>query len=203
MHLYIKQKRIKKLVISSNNRNKINEIKYFFPLKFKILSLKDIGLKINFKEVGKSFEENALIKAYQVFKKIKIPCISDDSGLEVTALSGAPGIYSSRYSITGNSQDNINKLLFNLKNNYIRNAQLISVICLKLEKNHYFFKGILLGNIAKKQSKYRLGFGYDSIFIPEYYKKKTLSEFSMEEKNSISHRAQAIKKCLNFLKNYK
>lgn len=203
MHLYTKQKKIKKLVISSNNRNKINEIKHLFPVNFKILTLKNIGLNLKFQEIGKSFEENALIKAEKVFKITNIPCISDDSGLKVTALSGAPGIYSSRYSITGNNQDNINKLLFNLNNNYIRDAVLISVICLKLEKYHYFFKGILLGDIAKKKSKSRLGFGYDSIFIPKNYRKITLSQLSMEEKNKISHRAKAIKKCLNFLENYK
>lgn len=203
MHLYIKQKKIKKLIISSNNRNKINEIKYLFPVNFKILTLKDIGLNINFQEIGKSFEENALIKAKKVFKITNIPCISDDSGLEVTALSGNPGIYSSRYSITGNSKDNINKLLFHLKNKYIRNARLISVICLKLENYHYFFKGILLGDIAQQESKYRLGFGYDSIFIPKNYGKVTLSQLSMKEKNNISHRSKAIKQCLNFLENYK
>lgn len=203
MHLYPKPKKIKKLVISSNNNNKISEIKYLFPIKYKILSLKDIGLNFNFKELGKSFQENALIKAEQVFKKIQNPCISDDSGLEVKALLGAPGIYSSRYSITGKSQDNINKLLINLINNYNRAARLVSVICLKMEKSHYFFKGTLLGNIAEKQSKSKLGFGYDSIFIPQNYEKITLSELSIKEKNKISHRAKAIKKCLNFLENYK
>lgn len=202
MHLYIKPKRIKKLVISSNNKNKIYEIKSLFPVDFQMLSLQDIDVKCEFKETGKSFEENALIKAEHVFNIIKNPCISDDSGLEVLALFGAPGIYSSRYSISHNHQDNINKLLLNLHDNPIRNARLISVICLKLSESYYFFKGILLGKIAQQQSKYRFGFGYDSIFIPENYRQTTLSELSIEEKNHISHRAQAIKKCLNFLVNY-
>lgn len=203
MHLYIKQKKIKKLVICSNNSHKINEIKNLFPINFKILSLHDIGLTLQFEETGTSFEENACIKAYQVFKIIQSPCISDDSGLEVTALYGTPGIYSSRYSLTGNPQDNINKLLFHLKNHSMRDARLISIICLKIEKYHYFFKGILLGQIAEKQSESKLGFGYDSIFIPKNYETITLSELSIEEKNNISHRGKAIKKCLNFLENYK
>lgn len=202
MHLSTKQKKIKKLVISSNNKNKIYEIKALFPVDFQILSLQDLDLICEFQETGNSFEENALIKAEQVFKIIKTPCLADDSGLEVLALFGAPGIYSSRYSISCNNQDNINKLLINLHNNPIRNARLISVICLKLSKSYYFFKGILLGKIAQQQSEYRLGFGYDSIFIPQHYRQTTLSELSIEEKNHISHRAQAIKKCLNFLVNY-
>lgn len=189
---------MEKLVFATNNLNKIQEIKLLINTKTQILSLQDIGWGKNIKETGKSFKENALIKAENVFNKLKISCISDDSGLEIEFLQGYPGIYSSRYLKNKKTQDNIQKILFSLKNVLNRKARLICVFCLKTKKKITFFEGILYGNIAHEK-KGIYGFDYDSIFIPKGHK-KTLAQLSIEEKNKISHRYQAFKKLNNLIK---
>lgn len=203
MHLYIKQKKIKKLILCSRNTKKIEEFKYLFLQKIKIISLYDININQSYEEKGSSFEENALIKTENIIINSNIPCISDDSGLIVKSLGGAPGIYSARYSSYGDDYNNINKLLFNMKNILNREAKFICVLCLRINKKiFYFFYGVLKGKIAQ-EAQGKLGFGYDSIFIPNNFNNKTLSQLSFKDKNAISHRYQAVKQCIEFLKKKK
>ncbi len=182
-----------KLLIASQNTHKIEEIKKIFSdSRFELKTLKDFNDSDDPIEDGSSFLENALIKAKYFANKYHMPTLADDSGLCVKALNLAPGIFSKRYS-GGNDHDNNMKLLAELKNEYQRTAYFVSMIVIYFPSNHYMhFEGRLYGEIAKEE-KGTSGFGYDPIFyVPTL--KKHLAELSIDEKNKISHRANALRK---------
>jgi XTP/dITP diphosphohydrolase len=186
------------LCFATNNKHKLEEIQALVGSQFRIVSLEDIGCKEELAEDQDTLEGNSLQKAEYVFKKYGVPCFADDSGLEVEALGGAPGVYSARYAGPQRSHDdNMTLLIRNLEGKANRNAQFRAVITLLSKQGQQQFEGILKGTIqlARKGSG---GFGYDPIFIPLGFS-KTLAEMSMEEKNKISHRAMAVQKLVEFL----
>jgi len=192
---------INKIIVSSNNQKKIKEIKAILePLNIEVLSLKDMNIDVDPEETGSSFIENAFIKAEEIFKIVNLPVIADDSGLEVDALNGAPGIYSARYA--GEPKDdekNLEKLLENLKDKEDKTARYVCAIALIVDKNNkYAVEEYLDGEIID-QRKGEHGFGYDPIFyLPEY--KKTTAELDPDFKNQISHRAKALHKIEQMIK---
>lgn len=187
-----------KLVFASNNRNKITEIQSILPDTIKILSLEDIGCFEEIPETADTIEGNAILKADYVTKNYGYDCFADDSGLEVDALNGAPGVYSARYAGKHkNNDDNIDKLLSELSNENNRKANFKTVIALNINNQSHLFTGIINGEIIE-QRKGNNGFGYDPIFQPENYN-RTFAEFSLEEKSEISHRAKAVKELITFL----
>ncbi|WP_026705608.1 non-canonical purine NTP diphosphatase [Flavobacterium soli] len=186
------------LVFASNNKNKIIEIQSILPDTIKILSLEEIGCFEDIPETADTIEGNAILKANHVTEKYGYNCFADDSGLEVDALDGAPGVFSARYAgDQKNDDDNINKLLTQLSAEKNRKANFKTVIALNLDAQQYLFKGIANGTITdhKKGSN---GFGYDPIFQPDGFD-KTFAEISLEEKSAISHRAKAVKELISFL----
>lgn len=193
----------KKIIIASNNKHKIDEIKDMlgdFP--FEIVSLKEAGIDIDVEEDGKTFEENAYKKAYEIMKITGEAALADDSGLEVYALDGAPGIYSARFAGEhGNDKKNNNKLLELLKDvkDEERGARFVSLIALVTpEGDKIIAPGYIEGKIGYSE-KGTGGFGYDPLFIvPELG--KTFAELTSEEKNSISHRSKALKNLREQLK---
>lgn len=187
-----------KLVFASNNQNKINEIKSMLPKSIELLSLKDIGCIEDIPETAETIEGNAILKANYITEKYNLPCFADDTGLEVEALNGEPGVYSARYAgESKNSDDNMNKLLDNLKDKSNRNAHFKTVIALNIDNNQYLFEGIAKGEIITEK-KGEKGFGYDPIFIPEGFS-TTFAEMEMSEKAKLSHRGIATRKLIEFL----
>ncbi|WP_396152524.1 non-canonical purine NTP diphosphatase [Flavobacterium sp.] len=185
-------------VFASNNPNKIKEIQLLLPKEITILSLKDIDCLEEIPETATTIEGNAILKANYVTKKYGYSCFADDTGLEVEALNGEPGVYSARYAgEQKNADDNMNKLLTNLADKENRKAQFKTVICLNLNGNQHVFEGIIKGEIinGKRGSE---GFGYDPIFIPYGYD-KTFAEMPIAEKSKISHRGLAVEKLVAFL----
>jgi len=186
------------LLFATNNKHKLIEIKQLLNSNINILSLSDIGIQDVVNETGKTFEENALLKAKYYYEKTRLNVFADDSGLEVYALNNEPSIYSSRYAgEEGNDKKNIIKLLNKLENITDRRAQFRCCIALILNNKEYFFEGIVKGHITTKPLGNN-GFGYDPIFIPEGYD-ITFAQMTLEQKNQISHRSIAIKKLANFL----
>lgn len=186
------------LVFASNNQNKIKEIQQLLPNSIQIISLEDIGCTEEIPETAATIEENAILKADYISKKYGYDCFADDTGLEVTALNGEPGVYSARYAgEQKNADDNMNKLLNALDNHSNRKAQFKTVIALNLNHKQFLFTGIAKGEITKEK-KGNQGFGYDPIFQPSDYT-QTFSELSMEIKNQISHRGKAIQQLVEFL----
>jgi XTP/dITP diphosphohydrolase len=187
-----------KLVAATNNRNKIEEMNTLLGSSFLLKGLADIGCLEELPETQATLEGNALQKAAFVFKKYKVACFADDTGLEVEALNHAPGVYSARYAgEQRNSEDNINLLLKNLHGATNRKAQFRTVIALVESDKPEFFEGIVQGEITLEK-RGNLGFGYDPVFKPAGYD-KTFGEMTLEEKNKISHRAIAIKKLVDYL----
>lgn len=187
-----------KLVFASNNKNKIKEIQNMLPSNIQILSLKDIGCTEEIPETADTIEGNAILKADYVTQKYGYDCFADDTGLEVEALNGAPGVYSARYAGPAcNADDNMNKLLNELKVTDNRNAQFKTVIALNLNKKQYLFEGIVQGEITLEKIGTE-GFGYDPIFKPEN-SNLTFAQISMEEKAQMSHRGRATRKLIEFL----
>ena len=189
------------IILASNNINKINEMKSkLSKYGMNVLSQKDAGFNIEVEETGTTFEENAVLKAKKIYSISQMPVISDDSGLEIDSLNGAPGVYSHRFAgENATDEDRINKVLGLLKDIPYdkRTARFICVICYIDEQGEqHIFKGIAEGKIGFEQ-KGKNGFGYDPIFICE--NNKTFAELSSEEKNKISHRGKAIEKFINFL----
>lgn len=185
-----------KIVFATNNKNKLSEIKALVSNEIEILSLEDINCKEELDETCDSLEGNALQKAEYIFNKYNYPCFSDDTGLEIEALNGEPGVYSARYA--GKSclaEDNINKVLSKLKNNKNRNAKFRTVIALIINNNKLLFEGECKGEITFKKEGLE-GFGYDPIFKPNGFD-ISFAEMSKEEKNKISHRAIAVQKLLS------
>jgi XTP/dITP diphosphohydrolase len=186
------------LVFASNNKNKIQEIQQLLPNSIEILSLEDIGCFEDIPETSNTIEGNAILKANYVTEKFGYNCFADDTGLEVDELNGEPGVYSARYAgKQKNAEDNINKLLFELKDKTNRNAQFKTVIALNINGEQQLFEGIAKGVITFEK-KGADGFGYDPIFQPLGYT-STFAEISMEEKATISHRGIATRKLINYL----
>ncbi len=176
------------------------EVKKLLPTEIQLLSLDDIGCVEEIPETGKTLEGNAKIKADHIAKIYGFDCFSDDTGLLVDALHGAPGVYSARYAgAQKNAQDNMAKLLKELEGNGNRKAHFKTVIHLNLADRNYVFEGIVHGHITEEQQGAG-GFGYDPIFKPEGFD-QTFGELSLETKNSVSHRARAVQKLVEFFKN--
>jgi XTP/dITP diphosphohydrolase len=187
------------LVFASNNKNKITEIQSILPETIKILSLEDIGCYEEIPETADTIEGNAILKANYVSEKYGFDCFADDTGLEVGALNGAPGVYSARYAgEQRDADDNMNKLLAALKDSSNRKAQFKTVIALNLKGKQELFTGIVRGEITLEKFGNK-GFGYDPIFQPEEYQ-ETFAQLPLEIKNKIGHRGKATQLLIAFLK---
>lgn len=187
-----------KLVFATNNKNKLEEVRRVVKDTFEILSLEEIGCHEEIEEPGETLEENAFIKARYVKDNYGYDCFGDDTGLEVEALNGAPGVYSARYGGGDHdSEANIKKLLGALAEQKNRKARFRTVIALILEGKEYQFDGIVEGKIIEEK-RGTFGFGYDPVFSPEGLG-KTFAELGADVKADISHRARATKALCNFL----
>ena len=189
---------MQQLVFATNNAHKLEEVAAKIAGKIKLLSLEDIGCVEDIEETGTTFKENASIKSHFIYNKYHLNCFGDDSGLEIDALNGQPGVYSARYAGGhGNHDANINLVLENMQGMANRNARFRTVISLIWEGNEHFFEGTVEGTIRHERSGTG-GFGYDPIFEPAGYD-ITFAEMTMEQKNSISHRARAMVGLMEFL----
>jgi XTP/dITP diphosphohydrolase len=213
-----------KIVFATNNAHKLEEIRAILGEKIEVLSLKDIGCDVDIPETGETLQENALQKARYVWEHYHLSCFADDTGLEVDALEGAPGVFSARYAAvryaatksqptenapaSHDSEANMAQLLSDLGENNNRKARFRTVIALILKKDvcpcgctsikqEHLFEGIVEGEITRKRSGVG-GFGYDPIFRPDGYE-HTFAELGADIKNQISHRALATKKLCDFL----
>jgi len=190
-----------KLIFASNNLHKIREINSILGGSFTLLSLKDINISEDIPEDEPLIEGNALAKARFVFKVTGLDVFADDTGLEIEALDGQPGVHSARFAGAGkDSAANIRKVLAMLGNNKNRKARFRTVIALILDKKEYLFEGIVTGKIIN-EIRGMEGFGYDPIFIPDG-KTRTFAEMELTEKNTVSHRARAFEKLREFLNEY-
>ena len=188
---------MKDLVFATHNAHKLEELRAILK-DFNILGLNDINCHEDIVEDADTLDGNAKIKANYVTDKFHINCFADDTGLEVDALNGAPGVYSARYAGEGCTyQDNVNKLLEALKNVENRKARFRTVIALNLDGKQYLFEGKVEGIITKEQHGEK-GFGYDPILLPDGFD-QTFAEMPMEIKNKISHRGRATQKLIEFL----
>jgi len=186
------------LVFATNNSNKLKEIQAILGNRFKILSLKQIGCHEDIPEEQPTLEGNARQKACFVYNKYGYNCFADDTGLEVDALNGAPGVYSARYAgAEKNAQANMNKLLQQMAKINNRNARFRTVISLVINGDEKQFEGIVKGEITREK-RGGSGFGYDPAFLPEGFT-KTFAEMNPEEKNIISHRGRAVQKLIRYL----
>lgn len=188
-----------KIIFASNNKNKVQEIQNQVPEFIQIVTLEEIGCTEDIEENGKTIEENAIIKANYVTERYGLPCFADDTGLEIEALNGEPGVYSARYAGEEKDADkNMDLVLEKLGSGSNRNAQFKTVIALNIKNQQYLFTGIVKGEIRKeKQGNH--GFGYDPIFEPEH-SGRTFAEMTLEEKNKLSHRGRAVEQLVEFLK---
>lgn len=215
-----------KIVFATNNEHKLSEIRAILGDAFEVVSLADIGCHEDIPETGQTLEENALMKAEYIYNKYHLSCFADDTGLEVEALNGAPGVYSARYAsmedlsnqntqsspISHDSEANMARLLRELANNNNRKARFRTIIALIEKKDVcpcgctsikvvHKFEGIVNGEITREKSGAE-GFGYDPIFRPDGYD-KTFAELGTDIKNQISHRARAVAKLAEFLEKVK
>lgn len=189
-----------KLLFATGNINKAKEIQSLMPTGIEILSLADLDFYEEIPETGETLEENAKIKAAFVYDKFGLNCFADDTGLEIEALNGQPGVYSARYAGSQrNDSDNIKKVLIELQNHENRKARFRTVISLIIEGKFHEFEGIVEGRISASPTGEN-GFGYDPVFEPEGCG-KTFAQLSMEEKNECSHRARAFQKLIDFVQN--
>ena len=187
-----------KLVFATNNRHKLEEITRMLKDKYEIISLEEIGCREEIPEDYETLQENALEKARYVKEHYGYDCFADDTGLEIEALGNRPGVYSARYAGPAkNSEDNMHKVLGEMKGEQNRKARFRTVIALLLGGEEHFFEGIVEGKILEQQQG-EIGFGYDPIFCPEGYR-QSFAEMPMEQKNQISHRGQAVRKLAEFL----
>jgi len=186
------------LIFATSNQNKVLEIQKILPKKFNIKSLKDLNYFEDVPENETTIEGNAIFKAKYIYEKFNINVFADDTGLEVEALNGEPGVHSARYAgTTRDSEKNIKKLLKNLKNIKNRNARFKTVIALIIDNKLIIFSGIVEGYILNSP-KGNNGFGYDPIFCPNGFD-KSFAELTLKEKNLISHRSFAMKKLIDFI----
>ena len=187
-----------KLAFATNNQHKLEEVADKLKDKIELLTLDDIGCNDEIEETGSTFEENASIKSRYIFDEYCLNCFGDDSGLEVEALNGEPGVYSARYAGEyGNHSANIDKLLHKLKGVENRKARFVTVISLMWNREEHFFEGTIEGTIRQERAG-TSGFGYDPIFQPDGFN-ITFAEMTLEEKNRLSHRAKAVEKLIEFL----
>ena len=188
-----------KLIFASNNKNKIKEIKNQLPESIEILSLEDIGCMVDIPETADTIEGNALLKADYIKRHYGFNCFADDSGLEVDALGGAPGVYSARYAGEDkNDQANNAKLLRELADKDNRRANFKTVIALHYNGEQHLFTGIIEGHILE-EAQGEGGFGYDPLFQANGMT-KSFAELTLEEKNAVSHRGRAVSQLVDFLK---
>ena len=188
----------KKFVFATNNAHKLEEVTAILGNKIELLSMKDINCHADIPETADTLEGNALLKARYIFENYQLDCFADDTGLEVEALNGAPGVYSARYAGDAhNSEANMKKLLQDMEGIENRKAQFRTVFALIINGKEHLFEGIVTGEITKHRHG-TSGFGYDPVFIPEGYT-QTYAEMGNELKNKISHRALATNKLCNFL----
>jgi XTP/dITP diphosphohydrolase len=186
------------IVFASNNAHKLEEVRSKLSKEFTVLSLKDVLGDVDIPETGDTLDENASIKSRYVFERTGKNCFSDDTGLEIAALNGEPGIYSARYAGEGCSfQDNMDKVLEKMKGAEDRSACFRTVISLILNGVEHFFEGRVDGVILTKEHG-KKGFGYDPIFRPDGFE-ESFAEMTMEQKNEISHRGRAVQKLVDFL----
>lgn len=192
---------MKKLVFATNNAHKLEEIRAILGDKVEILSLNDINCHADIPETADTLEGNAELKAAYIYTNYGLNCFADDTGLEVEALNGAPGIYSARYAggEGHDSEANMKKLLTEMAGKTNRNAQFRTAICLIEKGNKHLFEGIVKGRIIEAK-RGNSGFGYDPVFIPEGYN-ETFAEMGNTEKNKISHRARAVAALCEYLQN--
>lgn len=188
-----------KLVIATNNAHKLSEIKAILGDQIEVLSLADINCFDDIPETAETLEGNALQKARYIYEKYDCNCFADDTGLEVTALNGAPGVHTARYAFPDRHDPKANtlKLLSELEGIADRSARFRTVIALILDGQEYLFEGIVEGNIPTEERGTE-GFGYDPVFAPIEIG-KTFAEVGVDVKNEISHRARAVKKLTEFL----
>ena len=188
-----------KLVFATNNKHKLQEVRDIVGDRVEVLSLADINCYDDIPETADTLQGNALIKARHIYAKYGLDCFADDTGLEVEALGGAPGVYSARYAGEEcDSEANMQKLLQNLTGETNRNAQFRTVIALIIRGEEKLFNGIVKGTIATEK-KGDSGFGYDPIFIPEGHS-ESFAQMSSEMKNSMSHRFRATQQLGDYLK---
>ena len=189
---------MKKFVFATNNIHKLREVAAIVGHQIELLSLNDIGCHDDIPETSDTLEGNALLKARYVYERYHTNCFADDTGLEVEALGGAPGVYSARYAGEGhNSEENTKKLLHELEGKDNRKARFRTVFALIINGKEHLFEGIVRGEIiARKRGT--SGFGYDPVFVPEGFT-QTFAEMSDGQKNKISHRALAVGKLCKFL----
>lgn len=191
---------MKRLVFATNNAHKLEEVSVILGDKIELLSLKDINCQTDIPETADTLEGNALLKSSYIFQNYHLDCFADDTGLEVEALNGAPGVYSARYAggEGHNAEANMLKLLHEMEGKENRKAQFRTAISLILDGKEYLFEGIIKGEIIKEK-RGDSGFGYDPVFIPEGYN-RTFAELGNDIKNRISHRALAVNKLCDFLR---
>lgn len=187
-----------KLVFATNNRHKLEEVRAILGNKIEVLSLNDIDCHDDIPETADTLEGNALIKARYIHEKFGVDCFADDTGLEVEALNGEPGVYSARYAGEDcNPEANMYKLLQNLTGENNRNAQFRTVIALIIEGDEFLFDGIVRGRISEERMG-SAGFGYDPIFVPDGYE-ESFAQMAAEQKNAISHRSRAASALNDYL----
>lgn len=191
--------KMKKLVFATNNAHKLDEIRAILGNKMEILSLNDIDCHADIPETADTLEGNAALKAQYIYKNFGLDCFADDTGLEVEALNGAPGIYSARYAggEGHDSEANMKKLLAEMEGKENRKARFRTAICLIEDGKEHLFEGIVNGEIIQER-RGGSGFGYDPVFVPEGYT-ETFAEMGNDEKNKISHRARAVAKLCDYL----
>ena len=190
---------MKRIVFATNNQHKLQEIRDILGSGYEVVSLKEIGCDVDIPETGNTLEENALQKAQYIYDHYHVSCFADDTGLEVEALDGAPGVYSARYAggEGHDAQANMLKLLHELEGKENRKAQFRTAISLILDGKEYLFEGVIKGEIIREK-RGDSGFGYDPVFKPEGYE-RTFAELGNDIKNKISHRALAVQKLCEFL----
>lgn len=190
---------MKKLVFATNNAHKLEEIRAILGDKVEILSLNDIDCHADIPETADTLQGNASLKAQYIYENYGLDCFADDTGLEVEALNGAPGIYSARYAggEGHDSEANMKKLLSEMQDKENRKARFRTVICLIEGGEEHFFEGIVNGCIIRER-KGGAGFGYDPVFMPDGYS-ETFAEMGNDKKNKISHRARAVQKLCEYL----
>ncbi|MGV3706799.1 MAG: RdgB/HAM1 family non-canonical purine NTP pyrophosphatase [Arcticibacter sp.] len=185
------------LVFATNNKHKLEEVQALIGDKFQLKTLGEIGCLDEIPETGTTFRENASQKSHYIWDRFNMNCFSDDSGLEVDALNGEPGVYSAHYSGSRDWEENLQLVLDKMTGMKDRSARFKCIISIILDGNEHFFEGTVEGEITESRSG-SAGFGYDPIFKPQGYE-VSFAEMSAEEKNRISHRAQAVSKLVEFL----
>ena len=187
-----------KIVFATNNKHKLDEVQSLLGKEFELITLADCGITEEIPEEQDTLEGNASQKSHYLHNKMTVNCFADDTGLEVKALGGAPGVHSARYATDGHDFKANNQLLLeNLKDSDNRSARFRTVISLILNGEEHLFEGIVEGRIIEKEEGEK-GFGYDPLFVPNGYD-RTFAQMTISEKNKISHRARATRKLVQFL----